>query len=101
MFSVSGGEGSAVAQDAPNGITWTFNSGSEAFNSIPAGQTLILTYTVRATDSQGASVDQPVTITITGTNDGVVAVNDTLTIAENATAASSWRQCTEQRHARP
>ena len=88
MFSVSGGEGSAVAQDAPNGITWIFNSGSEAFNSIPAGQTLILTYTVRATDSQGASVDQPVTITITGTNDGVVAVNDTLTIAENATGAA-------------
>ena len=88
MFSVSGGEGSAVAQDAPNGIIWTFNSGSEAFNSIPAGQTLILTYTVRATDSQGASVDQPVTITITGTNDGVVAVNDTLTIAENATGAA-------------
>ena len=36
----------------------------------PAGQTLTLTYTVRATDSQGAFVDQPVTITITGTNDG-------------------------------
>ncbi|MGV1037997.1 MAG: VCBS domain-containing protein, partial [Candidatus Nanopelagicales bacterium] len=88
MFSVSGGEGSTVAQDAPNGITWTFDSGSEAFNSIPAGQTLILTYTVRATDSQGAFVDQPVTITITGTNDGVVAVNDSLTIAENATGAA-------------
>ena len=89
MFSVSGGEGSTVAQDAPNGIIWTFNSGSEAFNSIPAGQTLILTYTVRATDSQGAFVDQPVTITITGTNDGVVAVNDSLTIAENAIAAGT------------
>ena len=87
MFSVTGGESSTAAQDAPNGITWTFDSGSEAFNAIPAGQTLILTYTVRATDSQGASVDQPITITITGTNDGVVAVNDSLTIAENATGA--------------
>ncbi len=88
MFSVTGGEGSTVGQDAPNGITWTFNSGSEAFNSIPAGQTLILTYTVRATDSQGAIADQPVTIIITGTNDGVVAFNDSLTIAENASGAA-------------
>ncbi len=88
MFTVSGGESSTSAQDNPNGINWTFNSGSEAFNPIPAGQTLTLTYTVRATDSHGAYVDQPVTITITGTNDGIVAVNDSLTIAENASAAA-------------
>ena len=89
MFSVTGGESSSSAQDAPNGIGWAFDSNSEAFNAIPVGETLILTYTVRATDNNGAFDDQPVTITITGTNDGVVAVNDTLSIAENAIAAGT------------
>ncbi len=91
MFSVLGGESSTTAQSAPNGIGWTFNSGSQAFNFLPAGQTLTLTYNVRATDSSGASNNtdnQPVTITITGTNDGVVANADTRTIAENAATAA-------------
>ena len=84
MFSVSGGEGSTTLQSNPNGIHWNFNSGSQAFNFIPEGQTLTLTYTVRATDSNGATDNQPVTVTITGTNDSGVLVNDTKTIAENA-----------------
>ncbi len=50
-------------------ITWAFNSGSEAFNYLAAGETLTLTYTITATDSQGATDTQLVTITITGTND--------------------------------
>ncbi len=50
-------------------ILWTFNSGSEAFNYLAAGETLTLTYTITATDSQFASDTQQVTITITGTND--------------------------------
>ncbi len=50
-------------------ILWTFNSGSEAFNYLAAGETLTLTYTISATDSQFASDTQQVTITITGTND--------------------------------
>ena len=35
MFSVSGGEGSTVAQDAPNGIAWTFNSGAKPSTRFP------------------------------------------------------------------
>ena len=87
MFSVSGGELSTTLQSAPNGIGWNFNSGSQAFNFIPAGQTLVLTYNVRATDTNSAVDNQPVTITITGTNDGVVINDDTRTFAENASAA--------------
>ena len=90
MFSVSGGDPSSAGQGVANGIGWNFNSGSQAFNFLPAGQTLTLTYNVRATDSSGAANNtdnQPVTITITGTNDGVVANADTRTIAENANAA--------------
>ena len=84
MFSVSGGEPSTSLQDNPSGIGWTFNSGSEAFDAIPVGETLILTYTVRATDNNGAFDDQPVTITITGTNDLPVAVADTNSVTEDA-----------------
>lgn len=44
MFSVSGGESSTTAQTAANGISWRFASGTEAFNRLPKGETLILTY---------------------------------------------------------
>ena len=92
MFTASGGEPSTILQSNPSGISWTFNSGSQAFDFLPAGQTLVLTYTVRARDSSGvvATRDdtQLVTITITGTNDGVVINNDSQTIAENATGAA-------------
>ncbi len=53
-------------------ITWAFNSASEAFNYLAAGETLTLTYTVTATDSQSASDTQQVTITITGANDAPI-----------------------------
>ena len=87
MFSVSGGDTSDTSQGSAHGIVWNFDSKSQAFNFIPAGQTLILTYQVRATDSSGAannSDDQLVSITITGTNDGVIANDDSRAIAENA-----------------
>ncbi len=67
-------------------ITWNFNSASEAFDYLAAGETLTLTYTITATDSQNASDTQQVTITITGTNDEqVIVTNARLTVAENAT----------------
>ncbi len=83
MFSVSGSL-DGTQQESPNGITWTFDSGSEAFDFLPEGKTLILTYTIRATDSYGATDDQKVTITITGTNDAPVAVADINSVTEDA-----------------
>lgn len=47
---------------------WSFDSGSEAFNNLAAGETLVLTYTVEADDGD-ATDTHDVTITITGTND--------------------------------
>ncbi|WP_221762991.1 VCBS domain-containing protein [Chlorobium phaeovibrioides] len=62
--------GVVIASGATHGtIHWAFNSGSEAFNYLAADETLKLTYTLRATDSQSSAVDQAVVITITGTND--------------------------------
>ncbi|MAS94337.1 MAG: hypothetical protein CMO55_14155 [Verrucomicrobiales bacterium] len=57
-------------------INWAFDSGSEAFNFLNTGETLELEYSVRATDDGGAFTEETVTITITGTNDGPVAVDD-------------------------
>ena len=52
-------------------LTWNFNSGTEAFDFLATGETLILTYTVSATDDDGTPLSdtETVTITITGTND--------------------------------
>jgi VCBS repeat-containing protein len=64
-------------------IDWTFDSQGQAFDYLPQGQTLILEYTIRVTDSQGATDNHVVTITITGTNDPPVAhAGGPYTIAE-------------------
>uniref|UniRef100_UPI003593C01A beta strand repeat-containing protein n=1 Tax=Aestuariivirga sp. TaxID=2650926 RepID=UPI003593C01A len=52
-----------------NNVTWTFNSGIEPFDFLAEGEQLVLTYTIKATDDEGGSDTQPITITITGTND--------------------------------
>ncbi|HET9716230.1 MAG TPA: VCBS domain-containing protein [Pseudolabrys sp.] len=78
MLSVTSGPIAANPTDAHN-LIWTFNSNPQVFNFLGAGQSLTLTYTVRATDnSSGGPLhdDQTVTITITGSNDGPVAVAD-------------------------
>ncbi|MBP9722944.1 MAG: VCBS domain-containing protein, partial [Gammaproteobacteria bacterium] len=53
------------------------------FDYLAQGQSLILTYSITATDEHSASATQDVTVTITGTNDGPVAVADTATTDEN------------------
>lgn len=70
MFSVD--TGNVIDNTHTTGtIHWNFNSAGEAFNFLAQGETLILTYTVRATDSDAshATGDQTVVIQITGTND--------------------------------
>jgi len=67
-------------------LTWTFDSGGEAFDYLSIGQTLVLTYTITVTDSQGATDSETVTITITGTNDTPVLVDTDLNIIRNVTA---------------
>ncbi|MEN9761489.1 MAG: hypothetical protein RI906_1315, partial [Pseudomonadota bacterium] len=73
MLSVD--SGNIIGNTATSGtINWAFNSGSQAFNHLAAGEILTLSYTVRVTDSNGTptSDDETVVITITGTNDAPV-----------------------------
>jgi len=89
MLSVTAGTIAADTGSAAN-LGWTFNSGSEAFNYLAAGESLTLTYTVRATDDSATHDDQTVTITITGTNDDpVVAAADVTGGVTELTAADT------------
>ncbi|MBL8575750.1 MAG: VCBS domain-containing protein [Mesorhizobium sp.] len=71
MLSVTTGSIAADAGASGN-LGWAFNSGSEAFDYLDDGESLILTYTVKVTDDSGATDTQTVTVTITGTNDAPV-----------------------------
>jgi VCBS repeat-containing protein len=72
MFTVNNPNTVITGPATTGTITWAFNSGSETFGYVAAGETLTLTYTVRVTDAASATADQSVTITITGTNDAPV-----------------------------
>ncbi|MGT2502458.1 VCBS domain-containing protein [Bradyrhizobium guangxiense] len=50
-------------------FTWQFNSGSQAFDFLGAGQALSLQYTIVPSDAVGAGASAIVTVNITGTND--------------------------------
>jgi VCBS repeat-containing protein len=65
-------------------IAWIFNSGNEAFDYLAAGESLVLTYTITATDSQNDSGTQEVAITILGTNDAPQLTANYLNVAENS-----------------
>ncbi len=53
-------------------------------DDLAAGQVLTQTYTVTVNDGQGGTVDQQVTVTITGTNDAPESADKTLTIDEDS-----------------
>ena len=79
----------SLLSDASNtsaSVSWAFNSGTQHFDYLAAGETLVLTYTVSATDtgSPALSDNTTVVVTITGTNDGptlsapaTIALSDT------------------------
>ena len=68
MLSVSPASIAANPGDA-NNLNWSFNSGSQVFNFLAVGESLTLTYTVKADDGHGGFDNQTVTVTVTGTQD--------------------------------
>ncbi|MBR9754343.1 MAG: hypothetical protein GYB56_06270, partial [Gammaproteobacteria bacterium] len=67
-------------------LNWTFDSDSvagEAFDHLAVGESLVLDYTVVVTDSQGATAEQVVSITINGTNDVPVLVDGEQPVDQN------------------
>src|SRR5439155_774452 len=75
-------------------VGFTFSAADSAFDFLAAGQTLTVTYNVTVTDNNGVSSTQPVTITVTGTNDAPVLAPDvsgphTILEAFNTTGSTS------------
>jgi VCBS repeat-containing protein len=86
MLSASPASSLAANTGDSNNLTWTFDSGSEAFNYLAAGDSLQLTYMLTVDDGHGGSATQAVTVTITGTNDAPVLTGDrAAVVAEGGT----------------
>src|SRR5262249_17535860 len=66
-------------------VAWNYKITDSALDFLAAGQTLTVTYNVTMDDHHGVSVTQPVTVTITGTNDApVITGGDTTgSVTEN------------------
>ncbi|WP_315831151.1 VCBS domain-containing protein [Bradyrhizobium prioriisuperbiae] len=114
-FSVTPGGGNyygtftpVLAQDTTGtgtggAISWTFSVDNSAIQGLTQGQVVTQTYMVTVDDHHGGIVSQPVTITITGTNDvpvitgstsssvtedSVLTASGTLTVADADTGQS-------------
>jgi VCBS repeat-containing protein len=70
FLSVAPTTGVAANTGDVNNLTWTFNSGTEAFNYLAVGQSLTMGYTVQSSDGNGGTDTQLVSITVNGTADG-------------------------------
>ncbi|MFO1142690.1 MAG: VCBS domain-containing protein [Amaricoccus sp.] len=72
----------------PDG-TYSFDAGDAAYQHLAAGaiQEVVASYTV--TDAQGAAATASLTVTVTGTNDAPVAVDDVDAVAEDAVVTGS------------
>ncbi|NOS82965.1 MAG: tandem-95 repeat protein [Nitrospira sp.] len=67
---------------APNGTSLLYSVG-QAFNSLTAGTTATETFSYTMRDTDGATSTAVVSVTITGTNDGPVAVADSASAQEH------------------
>ncbi|TMJ01411.1 MAG: hypothetical protein E6G97_16135 [Alphaproteobacteria bacterium] len=95
-FSIPSSVGITQATGSAS-FNWTFNSGSEAFNFLGAGQTLTLNYNIHDVDSNDSngpgsaslSDDQAISVVITGVNDApVVTAGNTTPYTENDPATT-------------
>lgn len=77
----------AVDQGA-NSVGWTFSVPDSQLDALAAGETRIQLYDVSVSDGQGGMITKTVSVTITGTNDGPVAVADTATAVEDGGAVN-------------
>ena len=71
----------------PNG-SYTFDASNAAYQSLAAGQQQVLTIPYTVTDDQGATSIANLVITVTGTNDAPIALNDSASTPINTPLAS-------------
>ncbi|WP_286162512.1 beta strand repeat-containing protein, partial [Methylobacillus flagellatus] len=69
--------------DADGAVSYTYTLANSAAQYLAAGETATETFTITASDGQGGTVSQEVTVTITGTNDeAVISGTDTGSVVE-------------------
>ncbi|EBA05545.1 VCBS domain-containing protein [Sagittula stellata] len=68
---------------------WTFDSGTTIFTGLSLGESLVLTYTVTATDVRGAEATHDIDITIEGRNNvPTISIDPALPFLEQSDAAA-------------
>ena len=58
-----------TTKDGTGQVDWTFKVPDAAIDYLAKGEVVTQSYTITVSDGNGGSVDQQVTVTITGTND--------------------------------
>ena len=76
MMSIASHTDLTNASTGAGSLTWNFNSSSQAFNHLAAGETLVLDYVIRVADDALGFADKTVTVTITGTQDAPFFSNE-------------------------
>jgi VCBS repeat-containing protein/ELWxxDGT repeat protein len=75
--------------DGAGQYQWDFDLDGALVQFLGAGETLTAVYAITVTDNHGETAVQHVTITVTGSNDGPVAVADTATADEDGVLEAS------------
>ncbi len=70
MLHISPDALAADSGDAQN-LAWSFDSAGQAFDYLADGETLTLSYNIALDDGHGGTASQIVTVTVTGTPDGI------------------------------
>jgi len=92
-------DANAVLSYAPNGAvpaglvfnsdgSYSFDASNAAYQSLGVGQSVVLTVPYTVTDDQGATSTANLVITVTGSNDGPVALPAAFSVAEDAAIVS-------------
>ncbi len=87
----TGTYGDLVIDAATGKWTYTLDNSRAATQALKAGDSVTDTFTARVTDEHGAYSEQDITITVTGTNDAPVAVDDTNSTDEDTSITVSDR----------
>ena len=82
-------------EDQFGGLGWTYSVEDGALDDLSEGETRVETFTVALDDGNGGVVEQDVVITITGTNDGPVAVASVGATTENAVLDGNVKDATD------
>ncbi|WP_295641014.1 Ig-like domain-containing protein, partial [uncultured Methylibium sp.] len=85
-YSLNGAAPAGLSFNADG--SYSFNAANAAYQSLGAGQSVVLTVPYTVTDDQGATSTANLVITVTGANDAPVAVASSFSVAEDAAVVS-------------